>query len=82
MVPACAMGAIAFFPLFFAVRRNSTNFNSDISDRNDVFTCNKLLNSPEKELSNVLRFPKIEPLAHNDGTPSDNGLPTQLVKEA
>ncbi|KAJ5593375.1 hypothetical protein N7537_010279 [Penicillium hordei] len=54
----------------------------DISDRNDVFTCNKLLNSPEKELSNVLGFLEIEPLAHNDGTPSDNGLPTQLVKAA
>ncbi|KAJ6159608.1 hypothetical protein N7497_004145 [Penicillium chrysogenum] len=56
--------------------------HGDISGRNIAFTCNKLLNSPEKGFFDVLGFPEIEPLARIDGAPLDNGLPTQLVKAA
>lgn len=40
------------------------------------------MNTTEEQLFDVLGFPEIEPLAHIDGTPLENGLPTQLVKAA
>lgn len=40
------------------------------------------MNTTEEELFDVLGFPEIEPLARIDGTPLENGLPTQLVKAA
>ncbi|KAJ5520961.1 kinase-like protein [Penicillium fimorum] len=56
--------------------------HGDVSGRNIAFTCNNLLNSPDKKFLAVLGPPKVEPLARIDGTPLDNGLPTQLVKAA
>ena len=40
------------------------------------------MNTTEEQLFDVLGFPEIEPLARIDGTPLENGLPTQLVKAA
>lgn len=40
------------------------------------------MNTTEEELFDVLGSPEIEPLARIDGTPLENGLPTQLVKAA
>lgn len=59
-----------------------TYFVLDISGRNIAFSSTHLLNTTEEQLFDVLGFPEIEPLARIDGTPLENGLPTQLVKAA
>lgn len=59
-----------------------TYFILDVSGRNIAFSCSHLLNTPEEELFDVIGLPEIEPLARIDGTPLENGLPTQLVKAA
>jgi serine/threonine-protein kinase SRPK3 len=78
----CHGGKIIFPGGVIVVWRSYIDLVSDISGRNIAFTCNKLLNSPEKGFFDVLGFPEIEPLARIDGAPLDNGLPTQLVKAA
>lgn len=40
------------------------------------------MNTTEEQLFESLGFPEIEPLTRLDGTPLENGLPTQLVKAA
>lgn len=54
----------------------------DVSGRNIAFSCTNLLNTTEEQLFESLGFPEIEPLTRLDGTPLENGLPTQLVKAA
>ncbi|KAJ5971413.1 uncharacterized protein N7479_001331 [Penicillium vulpinum] len=55
--------------------------HGDISGRNIAFPCNNMLNH-EKDVLDVLGLLEIESLAYIDGSPLDNGLPTQLVKAA
>ncbi|KAH8429360.1 uncharacterized protein LDX57_007024 [Aspergillus melleus] len=54
--------------------------HGDISGRNIAFTCTQLSNMTEEQLFEVLGVPEIAPLARIDGTPLENGLPSQLVK--
>ncbi|KAK1147184.1 hypothetical protein N8T08_001923 [Aspergillus melleus] len=54
--------------------------HGDISGRNIAFTCTRLSNMTEEQLFEVLGAPEIAPLARIDGTPLENGLPSQLVK--
>lgn len=55
---------------------------ADISGRNLAFSCTHLSDATEEELFEILGPTEIEPLARMDGTPLENGLPTQLVKAA
>lgn len=61
---------------------DSTYILLDISGRNIAFSCTHLSNTTEEQLFDVLGSPEIEPLTRIDGTPLENGLPTQLVKAA
>lgn len=81
MVLVYAIGEERSFLCAFAVGRNCTNFRLDISGRNVAFTYNKGLNSPGQEPFDILSSPKVEPLACNNSTPLDNGLPTVKAGE-
>lgn len=79
----CHGGGLSLFSaVFHVVGSNNTHVCLDVNCRNISHTCTHLSNATEKQPFDVLGPPEVESLARIDGTPLENGLPTQLVRAA